>query len=105
VDYIPVLNCQFFDLSIASAIAGHPEMYDVKIDETKPMGSSHGCHTLAFQHTALSAEQQQWMRKVFPALSEMVARYHYTKDALRTLSQPDFEWAGYLPVPAITARA
>jgi anaerobic magnesium-protoporphyrin IX monomethyl ester cyclase len=93
VDYIPMLSCQFFDLSIASAIAGSPEMYDISVEGRTPKGSKHGAHTLAFTHETLSSEQLEWMKTVFPALAGMVARYHETKEPQRALQQPDFEWA------------
>lgn len=94
VDYIPVLSCQFFDLSIASAIAGHPDMYEVRVESDRPTGSTHGCHTLSFTHATLSDDQLRWMRRLFPALSESVARYHHTKAAVSVLSHPHFTWTG-----------
>jgi hypothetical protein len=108
VDYIPVLSCQFFDLSIASAIAGHPDMYDVKIENETPTGSAHGCHTLSFTHATLTPAQLQWMRQVFPSLSESVARYHHTRTAVSAVAHPDFQWAGsaflFNPVRVMTSR-
>jgi anaerobic magnesium-protoporphyrin IX monomethyl ester cyclase len=92
VDYIPMLSCQFFDLSIASAIAGSPEMYDITVEGQSPKGSKHGAHTLSFTHETLSPEQLDWMKTVFPALAGMVARYHETKEPLRALQQPEFDW-------------
>ncbi|GAB4512245.1 MAG: hypothetical protein Tsb0020_30230 [Haliangiales bacterium] len=93
IDFIGLLNHQFFDLSANSPIADQQEAHGLTVERDSNIQTLHGVHSLAFaRNRGLNADQLPLVRKLFNQLKSDIAVYRRTRELSQLVESEWFDW-------------
>lgn len=73
--HINKINPQMFDLTAGTAVSANPNLYNIDIDNSNYINSSHGYHSISFGHTVLTNIDKNILNGIYEKLVSDTCRH------------------------------